>query len=320
MTRKSSPDITADRKTLEQLAAKLPAQVRFGPSSWTYPGWTGLVYDGPYPKRDASTLLLAACARWPLFRTVGIDSAFYAPPSPRTLERYAQQLPEGFECVSKVWQEITVHTWTRGQDKHRAGEQNENFLNADLFVESVYGPYRENFHGHMGPFIFEFSPFGRNAGLTPEDFANRLDRFLERLPADAAYAIELRDQDYLTPMYLEVLRAHGAAHVLNSWTRMPTIGEQLEAGVAALAPFVVCRALLPPGMRYTESVEAFAPFDRIREPNPGLRADLLRLVATVEELGVPGFIIVNNRTEGCSPLTIAAVAREVVGRRSSVDG
>lgn len=301
---------------LHHLAELLPSQVRFGPSSWTYPGWVGLVYAGPYPAKDASTALLGECARWPLFRTVGIDSAFYAPPAPHTLERYAEQLPDGFECVSKVWQELTVHTWSKGQDKRRAGQRNENFLNADLFTEAVYGPYREKFRTHTGPFVFEFSPFSKRSGMTPELFAEQLDRFLEQLPRDAGYAVELRDPDYLTPAYLEVLRVHGVAHVLNSWARMPTIGEQLDQGVAALAPFVVCRALQPPGMSYTTSVETFAPFDRIREPNPGLRADLVRLVETIVELGVPGFVIVNNRAEGCSPLTIAAVAGEVVRHKS----
>jgi uncharacterized protein YecE (DUF72 family) len=298
---------------LQRLAQRLPPQVRFGPSSWTYPGWVGLVYEGPYPRKDASTALLGECARWPLFRTVGIDSAFYAPPAAQTLERYAEQLPDGFECVSKVWQELTVHSWSKGQDKRRAGEVNENFLNAELFVDAVYGPYRAAFSGHTGPFVFEFSPFNRRTGMTPDLFAMRLDRFFDLLPGDVAYAVELREPDFLTPAYLEVLRAHGVAHVLNSWARMPTIGEQLDLGAAALAPFVVCRALQPPGMSYTQSVETFAPFDRIREANPGLRADLVRLVETIVELGVPGFVIVNNRAEGCSPLTIAAVAEAVAG-------
>ena len=39
-----------------------------------------------------------------------------------------------------------------------------------------------------------------------------------------------------------------------------------------------------------------------------LRRDLVRLVHTIQELGVPGFVIVGNRTEGCAPLTIAALA------------
>jgi hypothetical protein len=74
-------------------------------------------------------------------------------------------------------------------------------------------------------------------------------------------------------------------------------------------------------MAYTTSVETFAPFDRIREPDPGLRADLVRLVETIVELGVPGVVIVNNPAEGCSPLTIAAVVEAVAvnRRRSTVD-
>ncbi|MCR2761860.1 hypothetical protein NSP10_25310, partial [Salmonella enterica] len=35
------------------LAQQLPAQLRFGVSTWSYPGWEGLVWDGEY---DSSTL------------------------------------------------------------------------------------------------------------------------------------------------------------------------------------------------------------------------------------------------------------------------
>lgn len=303
-----SPAGHLTRAELEALAARIPGNVRFGPSSWTYPGWTGLVYDPPYPKKDASASLLGACARWPLFRTVGIDSAFYAPPSAPVLARYAKQLPAGFECVSKVWQEITVRIWSRGQDKARAGRQNPHFLDAELFTETVYRPYREAFAGHRGPFVFEFSPFGRHRDFTPDHFTDALDRFLAHLPGDARYAVELRDAEFLTPAYFEVLRGHDAAHVISSWTQMPTVGEQLDLGVASLAPFVVCRALVRPGMFYEESLGEFEPFDRIRQPDPDMRRDLAQLVHAIQELGVPGFVIVGNRTEGCAPLTIAAVA------------
>ena len=145
--------------------------------------------------------------------------------------------------------------------------------------------------------------------MTPEWFAGELDRFLEKLPKDLHYAVELRSSDFLTPMYLEVLRTHGVAHALNAWSNMPTIGEQLDTGAATTATFIVCRALLRPGMLYGESVDAFAPFDQIRAPDPVLRSDLIRLMHTALELKTPAFVVINNRTEGCSPLTIAALAR-----------
>jgi uncharacterized protein YecE (DUF72 family) len=252
--------------------------------------------------------MLGEYARHPLFGTVGIDSSFYAPPSTAVLESYARQLPPGFPCVSKVWNRLTVHTFTRPR---RAA--NPDFLNAELFLEAVYEPYRTHFADHAGPFVFEFEGVSRNSELTPEAFATRLDDFFEALPREGQYAVEVRNEEFLTPMYFAVLREHGVAHTFNSWTRMPSIGEQLDLPGALSAPFVVARALMRPGRTHEETVDAFAPFDRIREPDPDLRADLVRLVRSALELRIPAYVIVNNRTEGCSPLTIAAVIRLLVG-------
>jgi hypothetical protein len=110
-------------------------------------------------------------------------------------------------------------------------------------------------------------------------------------------------------MYFAVLREHGVAHVFNSWTRMPSIGEQLDLPGAVSGPFLVARALLQPGRTYDEAVDAFAPYDRIRDPSPPLRADLLRLIETAVRTRIPAYLLVNNRAEGSSPLTIAEVLR-----------
>ena len=61
------------------LARHLPPQLYLGTSSWTFPGWQGLVYD-----RAASASVLArhglsAYAQHPLLRTVCLDRTFYAP-------------------------------------------------------------------------------------------------------------------------------------------------------------------------------------------------------------------------------------------------
>ncbi|MEP6474001.1 MAG: DUF72 domain-containing protein, partial [Gemmatimonadota bacterium] len=102
----------ADDETPEELAAlaaRIPPGIRFGTSSWTYPGWQGLVYQQKYPKTGAAARMLEEYARYPLFRTVGIDSSFYSPPTSKTLAEYSAHLPAGFPCVSKVWDRITVH-------------------------------------------------------------------------------------------------------------------------------------------------------------------------------------------------------------------
>ena len=219
----------------------------------------------------------------------------------------ARALPPGFPCVSKVWNQLTVHTFAKAQDKARAGQRNPDFLNPDVFLEAVYQPYQQYFAEHAGPFVFEFQTIGR--GMTSDEFAGRLDEFFGALPREGQYAVEIRNEEFLTPMYFAVLREHGVAHVFNSWTRMPSIGTQLDLPGAVSGPFLLARALLRPGRTYDEAVDAFAPYDRIQDPSPELRADLVRLIALAVETRIPAYLLVNNRAEGSSPLTVAEVLR-----------
>jgi uncharacterized protein YecE (DUF72 family) len=316
MTEPDRPDHPTDAE-LEELRAAIPAGIHFGTSTWTYPGWRGLVYHRDYPATGASAEMLAEYARWPLFSTVGIDASFYRPPDEKLLGRWAEALPEGFRCVSKVWDRITVHTHSKSRDKARGGQPNPDFLNPDLFEEAVLAPYRAAFAEHIGPFVFEFQYIPRGARLGAQGFADRLDAFFTALPTDVPYAVELRNEEFLAPPYFAVLREHGVAHVFNSWTRMPAIGEQLDLPGAIGAPFMIARALLRPGRKYEEAVDAFAPYDRIRDANPELRADLVRLVETAMAARIPAYLIVNNRAEGSAPLTITALARMVAERAAT---
>ncbi|MFM7798619.1 MAG: hypothetical protein ACKPBA_06505 [Planctomycetota bacterium] len=70
----ASPEVRA-------LAARMPAHVHLGTSSWAYPGWRGIVFGDRAPAAALASEGLAAYASWPLARTVGLDRAFYATPS-----------------------------------------------------------------------------------------------------------------------------------------------------------------------------------------------------------------------------------------------
>ncbi|MES2304761.1 MAG: DUF72 domain-containing protein [Gemmatimonadota bacterium] len=298
---------------IRSIAERVPELIRFGTSSWTYPGWKGLVYEKDYPATGAGARMLAEYSRWPLFRTVGVDSFFYAPPSPKTLLGYREALPDGFPCVTKVWDRITAHTFANPREKARWGQANPDWLNAELFLAEVVAPMREHFSGHIGPFVFEFQAIAKKDNLTPSRFAERLDQFFGALPTDLPYAVEIRNPEFLTPEYFTVLRTHGVAHVFNSWTRMPAIGEQLLLHDSITANFIISRALLRPGRTYSEAVDAFAPYDHVQDENPTLRADLVALAKAALELRIPAYLIVNNRAEGSAPLTIASVARRLGG-------
>ncbi len=296
---------------LRALAVTLPAHVRFGTSSWTFPGWQGLVYARRYPSHAAFLReSLAEYARHPLFRTVGIDRSFYAPLTAPELRAYAAQLPPDFPTVSKVFSGLTVHTFpNHPRFGARAGRPNPDFLDAGRFAELVAGPHAEAFAAHTGPFVLEIPP--APGGIAPDALAARLESFLAAAPRAFRYAVELRDPALFTARYLDVLRAHGAAHVLSQWSRMPTFGEQLAVPGVLTADFCVARLLLPKNTRYAQLKEAFDPFDAIVVPQPALRADVCRLVAQTGERGQETFVLVNNKAEGSAPLTIRAIAEEL---------
>src|SRR5262249_7069061 len=123
-----APPQPVEPSEIARLADALPPVVLFGSSSWNYPGWRGLVYHRDYRGKGAPARMLEEYARFPLFRTVGIDSSFYAPPTEDVLRGWSEHLPSGFPCVSKVWQQLTVHHWTKAQDPARAGKLNPDFL------------------------------------------------------------------------------------------------------------------------------------------------------------------------------------------------
>jgi len=301
--------LPAPNPELVQLGQGIPPDIRFGTSTWTYDGWFGDVYHrhyrGPQPAKR-----LEEYARYPLFRTVGIDSVFYDPPSEAELQSYARALPPAFPCVSKVWDRITA--MRLGQDSPQpglAGMRNPDFLNAALFKDNVLGAYSRVFRDHAGCFVFEFQAMRGKDLPDPLQWADQLDDFLSALPQDFRYAVELRNPELLTPVHGEVLKRHDVAHVFNSWTEMPPIGEQIDLGWTFPAAFTVARALLKPGRRYADAVKQFQPYDRVQEPVPGLRQDLLRLVTEAHRRRVEAFILANNRAEGNAPGTIRAVAR-----------
>ncbi len=297
-------DLAEDRA----LMARVPECVRFGTSSWTFPGWAGLVYAGRPSERDLVDRGLAEYAKHPLFRTVGIDRSYYRPIDSETYTRYAEQLPHGFRCVSKVWSEVTsaVHPRSRAP--------NPSFLDVAVFEREVLEPIAENFSENVGPLVFEFAPRRSSELPAPAEFATKLDTFLAALPKNYEYAVELRNRALFTPRYVDVLGRHGVGHVLNFWERMPDIGEQLDAPGVLTAPFVVSRLLIPPGHRYEDRKGELAPFDRIVDPQEKMRSDIERLFEACELLGKVMYVIANNKAEGSSPLTVRALAERIALR------
>ena len=293
------------------LAAGLPSNLRMGTSSWSFPGWQGIVYAR---KRSASVLAkegLREYAQHPLLRTVGIDRSYYAPVPEQDLLRYAEQLPEGFPCCAKAPAAVTAPS-LQGMGRHST---NPDFLSVPRVLAEFIEPFARSLSRHCGPFIFQFSPPVGTKHTDATPFIEALDGFLERLPRDFQYAVEIRDKWALTVPYKDVLARHGCGHVYNYWSAMPMPGAQVRTIPPESQPFVMLRLLLRPGTWYEDQRQVFAPFDKLVEPDETMRKDVLDIIRLAATGSRQVYLLVNNKAEGSSPLTIESLAERFVAER-----
>jgi len=301
------------------LAAGLPPALRMGTSSWSFPGWQGIVWAR---KRAASMLAkegLHEYAQHPLLRTVGIDRSFYAPIPDADLQRYAEQLPPAFPCCLKAPASVTAPV-VHGADRARGPAPNPTFLSAERLVAELVEPCARAFRDHCGPFLLEISPLPREQALDPSAFVERLDSCLDRLPRDFAYAVELRDRRLFTVGYRRVLARWAAAHVYNYWSAMPTPGQQAAEHPVAQNPFALVRLLLRPGTRYEAQRSRFQPFDRLVEPDPVMRAEVTDILLGAIAHRRQAYVLVNNKAEGSAPLTVHDLADCLLARLEAHPG
>jgi uncharacterized protein YecE (DUF72 family) len=302
--------LEARRAAAAGLAARLPAALHFGTSSWTFPGWSGLVYPAGLSTAALGREGLRHYARHPLLRTVGIDRSYYAPIPLDDLRAYADQLPAGFRCCLKAPAAVTSRVEPAFGAARGPARPNPDFLSIARLEQDLLAPLAAGFAAHTGPIVIEFPPGPRDAPLPPAHFVEALDRFLDALPGEFSYAIEIRDPALLTADYAAVLRRHGVAHTFNYWSAMPMPVAQ-AAVVGATAPFIVLRLLLKPGTWYEDQRERFQPFNRIVAADEAMRNEVVALTTRALKRGWKVYVLVNNKAEGSSPLTIEALAERV---------
>jgi uncharacterized protein YecE (DUF72 family) len=299
-------------ETLQRLASE---GIFIGTSSWKYEGWLGQIYTrerylvrGVFSLKRFEAECLAEYAE--TFPVVGGDFSFYQFPSADYWRRLFASAPESLRFGLKVPEQITVKIWpSHARYGAQKGERNPSFLDAEL-LERAFLSRLKDYRARVALLIFEFGAFPKQAYSGPAEFLRDLDRFLSDLPHGFRYSVEIRNPEYLAGDYFDCLRAHGVAHVFNAWTRMPELDSQLRLPGAFTADFTVCRALLRRGRSYEEAVKLFAPYDRIKDPNPRGREALRFLVETARRDGRSAFIFVNNRFEGNAPATIEAIVSD----------
>ncbi len=303
------------QRDIAELAQRLPANVRLGTSTWSFPGWRGIVYGDDYPNTKLARDGLVAYAAHPLLGSVSIDRSFYGPVSLADYARYASQVPERFRFIVKAPASVT-DAFIRGQ-RGAPDADNPAFLNAQVAIDEFVAPCIGGLGAKAGAFVFQFPPLSDAMIVEPSRFVDRLSVFLAALPpleGEACYAVELRDAVMLTPRFVRALRDAKVRYCIGVHARMPDVRRQAKA-LALLdqderGPLVV-RWSLRSGARYEQAKAKYEPFDRIVDEDRETRQALAELAAEYAIAGQPVVIAVNNKAEGSAPLTCFELARRI---------
>jgi uncharacterized protein YecE (DUF72 family) len=298
-------------------APALPTDIRLGTSSWFFPGWRGLVYDGVHPQVALSRKGLAAYAEIPLLRTVSLDRTFYAPITAVEYQRYAHQVPEHFSFVVKA--PALVCDAVMRDEEGRGKVANPHFLDAAIAAREFVVPCLEGLGAKAGPLVFQVSPLPRSLVEEAATLIERLAAFFAALPRELGkhrplYALELRNAELLTPRLMKMLAAAGVRYCIGLHDRMPEV-ERQEAALKALdadapGPLVV-RWNLHRGFLYQAAKQRYEPFDKLVDEDGETRRILARMAADAFGAKQKVWITANNKAEGSAPLSLLKLAEEI---------
>jgi uncharacterized protein YecE (DUF72 family) len=162
------------------------AQARVGTSGFSYAEWRPSFY--PEKLKEEEFLEYYATR----FTTVEIDSTFYRLPNAKKIDAWKAATPEGFRFALKASQKITH------REKLAVPSEALAYL-----VRIVSG-----LGDRLGAVLFQLPPWLRCD-------LDRLEKFLEELPAGFPSAMEFRHASWLTDEVYDRLRRRGVGLVIH---------------------------------------------------------------------------------------------------------
>ncbi|VVB53448.1 Uncharacterised protein [uncultured archaeon] len=161
--------------------------IRLGCSGWDYRDWAGVFY------RDKEESKLRAYSR--IFNTAEINSTFYSYPQPGIVFGWAKYTPQDFKFAVKLNRLIT----------HEKILEISKGVEDDLkrFME-LMKPLQES--GKLACILIQLPP-----GMKFRK--DRIEEFLKILPCDMRFALEYRNEAWLTEQAHDLLRDYNVAAV-----------------------------------------------------------------------------------------------------------
>lgn len=247
-----------------------------GTVGFGYKQWRGIFYPaGLSPKRQ-----LAHYAQ--LYNSVEIDTTFYGPPRPSTLEQWSAQTPDHFTFCPKTPRQISHDL------RLQIGAIE---LMADFTaVLRTLGP-------KLGPILIQLPP---DFTVVERDI---LQKFCASLPSDLRFAIEFRHVSWDLPATADLLARYNIATVAADYTIMPK-------KITRTADFLYMRFLGRHGRYMTKDKE-------LRDPTADLRHWKRELESHLAEVSAI-FGYFNNDYAGYSPKSCNRF-KEMMGLETAVN-
>lgn len=254
------------------------ANIRVGTSAFTAAGWETAFYPAGVKPAD----YLTYCAT--KFNTVGVDSTFYRTPSVATVNGWERKTPKGFVLAAKIPQTITHEKVLRDRD-----DDLKHFLETmDLMGDK------------LGPLLFQFGYFNKTAFKSGKEFLARLETFLKKLPKGYRFALEIRNKQWLTAEFFDLLRAHKVAYALIDQAWMPRASEILEKFDPITADFMYIRLLGDrKGIEQQTKIWDKVIVDRLKE-----LMSWVNVCQRTVRRGISTYVYVNNHYAGFAPATV----------------
>lgn len=223
-----------------------------------------------------------------------MDATYYAIPSARTVDGWADKTPISFLLSAKFPRSIVHGGDEATPDPAKVLVPDATYAERDRFLAVM-----ERLSGRLGPLVLQFPYFNRRVFPSAGPFLERLDRFLSELPAGLSYGVEVRNKDWVGPALRDLLAKRKVALVLVDQAWMPH-GDEVEARMDPVTSDLAYVRLLGDrkeieAITKTWGEEVIDRGDRLRR--------WARFLVRLERRGVRTLVYVNNHYAGHAPTT-----------------
>ena len=171
--------------------------LHLGTIGWSYNFWKGNFY----PKKTASKDYLAYYSQQ--FDTVEVDSTFYRIPTQPAVINWERQTPQNF-LFSLKFPKIITHIRMLKDCQYET----------EIFLKTV-----SLLGEKLGALLMQFPP---NFGA---EYLPDLEVYLQKLPKQHRYVVEVRNKSWLSPEFFSILKANKVAL---AWADTPLMGQTSE--------------------------------------------------------------------------------------------